>query len=133
MSDKPIHTIRAGGVKATIWQNQGEGGNTFLTTTITRSYRDGNGEWKETNTFMAHQLPQLELVARKSYEFTQMGRESSRDQQVNGSGHEGQNTGQASNDNSAEGGQQELSGMAQGDGEQTHAERVSRERGSRRR
>ncbi|RYD75640.1 MAG: hypothetical protein EOP84_17975, partial [Verrucomicrobiaceae bacterium] len=74
MSDKPVQEFRAsGGIKATVWRNHSDRGE-FFTSTFTRSYRDGNDEWKETTVFMPDQLPKLALVIGKAYEFIQMGR-----------------------------------------------------------
>ena len=135
MSEKPLHTIRAGGVKATVWQNRGEDGQPFLTTLIIRSYRDGNGNWKETNTFMPHQLPQLELAARKAYEFTQLGRETVREQSPGTASHQEPGDQQSpANDNAPPASvQAELAGMAANDNQQSFTEKVERQRGGRRR
>ncbi len=51
-----------------MWANNGESGQVFYTTSIVRSYNDGN-EWKETNTFMPDHLPKLELVVREAFKF----------------------------------------------------------------
>lgn len=134
MTEKPLHTIRAGGVKATVWQNRGDDGQPFLTTLIVRSYRDGNGNWKETNTFMPHQLPQLELAARKAYEFTQLGREIVREQAAGtASQQEPSEQQNPTNDNTAPAtGQPELAGIAANDNGQSFTEKVERQRGGKR-
>ena len=65
----PIHTVRVGGVKATVWQNEGKDGTNFYSTTIVRCYRDDEGNWQETNRHFTDDLPKLELAAKKAYEF----------------------------------------------------------------
>jgi len=134
MSEKPLHTIRAGGVKATVWQNRGEDGQAFLTTLIVRSYRDGNGDWKETNTFMPHQLPQLELAARKAYEFTQLGREIVREQASTGTNQKESAEQNPAYDNAATAttGQPELAGIAANENGESFTEKVERQRGGKR-
>ena len=73
MADKPnntpLHTVRIGGVKATIWHNQSDNGTPFYTTTIVQNYRDKEGNWHESNRHFTEDLPKLELAARKAYEF----------------------------------------------------------------
>lgn len=64
----PAKTIRAGNVKATIWENHTDAGDTYYSVSTTRSYKDGD-QWKETNSFYRDDLPKLELVTRKAYEF----------------------------------------------------------------
>ncbi len=69
---QPYATIRAGGVRATIWQNtvQQQNGEPFTTfnVNLSRSYKDKQGQWQETNSFNLADLPKAELVMRKAYE-----------------------------------------------------------------
>ena len=124
MTERPVQEYRAGGVKAAIWENEGERGK-FFTTTFTRSYRDDTtGEWKETGVFMPDQLPKLNLVIGKAYEFIQLGR--------------GKNTpanDNHANDNAPPPEEEEAPGNeAPEGGRQTHQERVGASRqGGRRR
>lgn len=81
MSQQPIHTIRVGGTKATIWANNRGDGRVLHTTSIVRSYQNEAGDWKETNTFLPNQLPELVLASQKAFEFIHLGtREASRGQ-----------------------------------------------------
>ena len=57
--NKPFHTIRYAGIKATIWQNQSEKNGPFYTVTLCRSYRDEAGEWHDTTSFHFRDLPNL--------------------------------------------------------------------------
>ena len=72
MNDKPIKTFKVGGVKASIWQNESQNGEAFFTTSIARSYRTENGEWKETSTYSRDDLPKIKLASEKAYEFVMM-------------------------------------------------------------
>ncbi|MFD0894752.1 hypothetical protein KBB96_04955 [Luteolibacter ambystomatis] len=76
MSQQPIQTIRVGGTKATIWANDRGDGRTLHTTSIVRSYMTEGGEWKETNTFLPNQLPELILASQKAFEFIHLGTRS---------------------------------------------------------
>ena len=56
--NKPIHTIRYGSVRATIWRNEGEKGF-FHTVTVSRSWRDEKNEWHDSQSFHFKDLPHL--------------------------------------------------------------------------
>lgn len=71
MSNSPIETKRAGPIKATIWENQNEKGQTYHSVTITRTYRDGDGDWKETGQHFTEHLPMVQHVASQAYGFIQ--------------------------------------------------------------
>ena len=70
----PLKKIRAGGITATIWENQSRQTNnngpaTFHTVSLERSYKDKDGNWKTSNSFRIHELPKASLVLQKAYEF----------------------------------------------------------------
>jgi hypothetical protein len=44
-ANKPVHTVRHRSIKATIWKNETANGPMY-NVTVLRSYRDDNGEWK---------------------------------------------------------------------------------------
>lgn len=69
MSNSPIETKRAGPIKATIWENQNDKGQTYHSVTITRTYRDGDGDWKETSQLFTEHLPMAQHVASQAYGF----------------------------------------------------------------
>ena len=54
---KPVHEIRLGSTKATIWPNNSEKGIRY-NVTVSRGYHDGKG-WKETQSFGRDDLPRL--------------------------------------------------------------------------
>lgn len=87
---RPATTIRAGGIKATVWENQTKDGNTYYSVSLSRSYKDGE-EWKETNSYYRDDLPKVELVTRKAFEFIHLEAERQVDKagvapEPNGSG-----------------------------------------------
>ena len=67
MSDKakPIHEIRMGHVKATIWANESKVGVRHGIK-MSRIYKDGN-DWRSTQTFSRDDLPLLAKVADKAH------------------------------------------------------------------
>ncbi len=46
----PAHEIRCGRIKATIWENESKEG-VWYSVTMTRNYKDGQGQWKSATTF----------------------------------------------------------------------------------
>jgi hypothetical protein len=52
--NRPAHTIRYGAVRAAIWRNIVDNGNAsrpLYCVTFTRSYKDGENQWKENSSF----------------------------------------------------------------------------------
>ena len=72
----PVKELRAGGIKASVWKNEqvNEEGRTVVqhSVKIQRSYRDKNGEWKQSEYFYPADLPKLVLVAQKAFEFVSL-------------------------------------------------------------
>jgi len=64
---KPAHEIRLGSIRATIWQNQSEGGVRY-NVSISRGYRDGT-TWKDTQSFGRDDLPRVIKCADLAYEW----------------------------------------------------------------
>ena len=65
-SNKPIHEIRLGRIKAAIWENEGENGIRY-NVTITRLYKNGNDEWKDSGSFGRDDLPLVEKVCHMTH------------------------------------------------------------------
>ena len=63
MSKDPIDIIRFGGVSASIFENTRKNGQSFYTTTISRTYKDKSGEFKHTNSFSRDDLLKVARVA----------------------------------------------------------------------
>lgn len=57
---QPIHEIRMGSIKATIWENETSAG-TRCNVTVSRIYKDGE-EWKQTESFGRDDLQLLAKV-----------------------------------------------------------------------
>lgn len=57
MNSKPAHEIKIGGVKATIWPNDGKGVTSY-TVTGSRSFKVGE-QWRQTSSFHKSDLPKL--------------------------------------------------------------------------
>ena len=70
---RPKKKYRVGCVSAAIWEDQVEAdGRTEVRCSVSfeRSYRDpATQEWRNSKSFFAEDLPRLQLVAGKAYEF----------------------------------------------------------------
>ncbi len=65
---KPVHEIRLGRIRVTIWANQSNGEGVWFNTTIIRHYKDGE-QWKETATFRREDLPIVAKAADMAYDW----------------------------------------------------------------
>lgn len=69
---QPIKKIKAGAITAALWENKGKGkeGNetTFHTVSLTRGYKDKEGNWQNTQSLRVEDLPKARLVLDKAYE-----------------------------------------------------------------
>ena len=68
---KPVHTIRFRGISASIFENKTtvDGREvTFRKVSVTRSYKDGD-DWKHTTSFGRDDLPVVNLVVQRAYEW----------------------------------------------------------------
>lgn len=72
-SQKPEKEFRVGGIKAAIWRAetvQDERTVVQHTVRVQKRYRDQQtGEWNDTNYYYPQDLPKLELVVRRAYEY----------------------------------------------------------------
>lgn len=57
-ANRPVHAIRYGGCEAAIWKNQSDGRD-FYSVTVRKSWRDGESQWHDTQTFLLDDLPML--------------------------------------------------------------------------
>ena len=58
---RPVHEIRMGRIKATIWENETENGSRY-NVNLTRLYKDGD-QWKDSTSFGRDDLLLLAKVA----------------------------------------------------------------------
>ena len=49
--NQPVHEERIGAIKAVVWANPTKAGGTMFNTTVSRIYKDGDGNWQETTSF----------------------------------------------------------------------------------
>jgi hypothetical protein len=64
---KPVSTIRDGSLKATVWRNKGEKGD-FHSVRFTRTWRDDQGTFHDSDSFSGAELLRLAHLATKAYD-----------------------------------------------------------------
>lgn len=68
-SNKPLHEVRLGSIKAAIWRDQTHDNKPRFNVSVSRSYKDGD-KWKNSEYFGREDLPKVALVMQKAYEWT---------------------------------------------------------------
>ncbi len=74
-TQKPIHQIRVGSIRASIWEQSSDQGP-FLTVTFSRSYKDKTGQWKNGHSYLPHDLETLMDCALEAKEWMRRFRQS---------------------------------------------------------
>ena len=70
-SQKPVKVIRLRGISASIFANRAKSDGrdlTFHKVSVQRSYKDGE-EWKQTTSFGRDDLPVVNMILRRAWEF----------------------------------------------------------------
>ena len=65
---KPAHQVRIGRIQGTVWKNDGKEG-AWYSVSITRSYKDGQNNWKQAATFGKDDLLVVAEVSRLCWLF----------------------------------------------------------------
>lgn len=65
-SAKPIHEIRLGAIRASIWKNVSREQRTFFSVTVGRLYKDG-AQWRDSQSFNRDDLPLVSKAADLAY------------------------------------------------------------------
>jgi len=68
-ANTPADVLRDGNLKATIWRNQGDKG-VFFTTEFARTFKDAEGNLRDTHSFIGADQLKLGELARKAYDRT---------------------------------------------------------------
>ena len=70
--NKPVKTFKTGTIEVCIWSkvvNKDGRDLTFYNLTWHRDYKDKNGEWKSTNSLDLPDIPKLQVLLAKAYEW----------------------------------------------------------------
>ncbi len=63
---RPVENLREGPLKAAIWRNESEKG-AYHSVTLARTYKDKNGEPRDTNSFRAKDMLGVSELARRAH------------------------------------------------------------------
>jgi hypothetical protein len=66
VGNRPVHEIKLGRVRASIWSNESDRQDVWFSVSISRLYRGGN-EWKTTTSFGRDDLPLVSKAAEMAY------------------------------------------------------------------
>ena len=64
---RPAHEVRIGRLRATLWANQHPEQGTWYSITLTRSYKDGQGQWKTAQSFGRDDLLVVGEICRQAF------------------------------------------------------------------
>jgi len=73
---KPLHQIRIGSVRASIWEQRPDKGQPFLTVTVSQSYKDKSDQWQNGHSFSREHLDVLMDAILEAKEFIRTHRQS---------------------------------------------------------
>lgn len=65
--NRPVDTLRDGGLKATIWENKRDGNSNF-SLQFRRGYRDSKGNYRDSDSFFSSDLLKLAHLAGRAYD-----------------------------------------------------------------
>lgn len=66
--NRPVHEVRFGRLKATIWKNEGDKGP-WYSVTVARSFQDANGQWQTSQSFGSRDLLEVAKLCDLSHSF----------------------------------------------------------------
>ncbi|NQW11397.1 MAG: hypothetical protein HQ481_16145 [Alphaproteobacteria bacterium] len=78
-ANQPVDVLRDSNLKASIWRNEADKGP-FFATTFARTYKDEDGQYRDTHSFVGSDLLKLSELARKAYDRTTALRREEREQ-----------------------------------------------------
>ncbi len=70
-NNRPVKKFRAGGISCSVFENHGNVNGretTFPTVSLQRAYKDKEGNWKNSTSLRAADIPKAQLVLQKAYE-----------------------------------------------------------------
>lgn len=78
MENKPERRISIGAIQIAVWKNQRPDHSAYHTITIQKNYKSPEGEWKQTQSIPANDLPKLQLALSRAFEYVMLEQEAKR-------------------------------------------------------
>jgi hypothetical protein len=66
---RPVHEIAVGSVRVAIWMNQTTSGLALFNATFSRSYKDREGNWRDSESFGRDELPLLNRAVELAHDW----------------------------------------------------------------
>lgn len=76
MTNPPIKKFKVGSVEVALWENESTKGK-FLSSTLNRSFKDQNGEWKTTSSFRVNDIPCAVMALQEAFKYSKTKNEDS--------------------------------------------------------
>lgn len=73
--EKPVKVFKGGNIVVSLWSNRGINDDKefeYKTISIQKSYKDKNGTWQHTSSFVASDLPKIRLLMDAAYRYLLM-------------------------------------------------------------
>ena len=88
--NRPVHDVRLGRIRAAIWENETDNGKRH-NVTLSRLYKDDQGEWRDSSSFGRDDLPLVAKVSDLAHTWIfEHGSEKSNGNGQNGEGSNGE-------------------------------------------
>lgn len=66
-NNKPTKIYKAGVISLNLWENETQDGNTMISFTLNRSYKDKDDKWQKTQNLRVSDLPKLKILLDEAY------------------------------------------------------------------
>lgn len=73
-TNKPVYKVRCGNIEGSVWKNESskEDYGDFFTISMHRNYKDKDNNWKTTSTLRINDVPDVNLVLSKCFEYAKI-------------------------------------------------------------
>lgn len=65
-TNKPVHTLRDGALKANIWRNESKNGTPYYSVSLSRSYKRSDGTYADSTSFSGLDLLKISRLAEQA-------------------------------------------------------------------
>jgi hypothetical protein len=79
-NNKPIITLRDRGLKASIWRDHDKQGKPYYPVTITRTYKDDQGNYHDTDRLLGDELLRMARLCERAYDIALQYRQQDKQQ-----------------------------------------------------
>ena len=79
--NQPVKKISVGAIQAAVWENESkqEGSTSFFSVQLSRSYKDKEDKWRNTNSIPVRDIPKAQLALAQAYEYVMLEKRGTTD------------------------------------------------------